>query len=113
MKAFKSLSFYIVIIAIIIIVATLLGSFAGAEEMHYSELLEQIQADNVKSIVLEDDMATVKLKDDSVVKRENDKGVVEDYKLKSSVTYEVTIISADEFQAYITTLLAIDADGEV
>lgn len=112
MKAFKSLSFYIVIIAIIIIVATLLGSFAGAEEMHYSELVEQIQANNVKSIVLEDDMATVKLKDDSVAKRENDKGVVEDYKLKSSVTYEVTIISADEFQTYITTLLAIDADGE-
>ena len=111
MKIFKSLSFYIVVIAVIIIAATVLQSYAGAEEMLYSELVEQIQADNVKSIVLEDDMATVKLKADSFAQRENEKGEIKDHPLKASTTYEVSIIAADEFQTYITALLASDADG--
>ena len=74
MKAFKSLSFYIVIIALILLAVVIISSYAGAEKMDYSELISQIQSGNVKSIVLSSDKATVKLKEDSVTMRENDKG---------------------------------------
>ena len=112
MKAFKSLSFYIVIIAAILIAVVVISSYAGAEEMHYSELISQIQAGNVKSIVLSSDTATVKLKADTVSIRENDKGEEKEHKLKASDTFEVKIIAADEFQNYVTSVLEADTDGE-
>jgi len=111
LKLFKSLSFYIVIIAVIIIASLALGSFVGAEDMLYSELIEQIQADNVKSIVLEKNTATVKLKADSTVQRENDKGESEEVSLKVDSTYEVTVIATDEFQTYITSILDSDTES--
>ncbi|MBE7064332.1 MAG: ATP-dependent zinc metalloprotease FtsH [Ruminococcaceae bacterium] len=111
MKVFKNLSFYIVIIAVIIIAAIMIRSVAGAESMYYSELVEQIQAGNVKSIVLSDDKATVKLKADAVTQRENDKGETKEKTLKADSVFEVKIIAADEFQTYITSVLEASVEG--
>jgi len=111
LKVFKNLSFYIVIIAVIIIAAIMIRSVAGAESMYYSELVEQIQAGNVKSIVLSDDKATVKLKADAVTQRENDKGETKEKTLKADSVFEVKIIAADEFQTYITSVLEASVEG--
>ncbi len=108
MKIFKSLSFYIVIIAVIIIVAVTIQSNNGVKDMSYNEMVEQINAGNIKSIVLEEDMATVKLKNDAEITRLDDSGKQKPTKLDSDSTFEVSIMSPSEFQVYITSLL----DGE-
>ncbi|MBQ8827816.1 MAG: ATP-dependent zinc metalloprotease FtsH [Clostridia bacterium] len=110
MKVFKSLSFYLVIIAIIIVIATIIQSFAGAETLLYNELIEQIHDGNFKSVVLEEDKATVLLKNDATITRLDSSGTQQEVKLEASSTYEVSILSPEEFQAYITTLLEASED---
>lgn len=61
MKQFKGLSFYIVIIVIILFMLTIFTSTGNPPELSYSELISHIQNRNVQSITLQGDKATVEL----------------------------------------------------
>ena len=59
MKYFKGLSFYIVLFVIIIFILMMLQGTDNPQEINYSELLNEINNSNVKTIVLQGDSATV------------------------------------------------------
>lgn len=61
MKYFKGLSFYIVIIVILLFMLTIFTSSGNPPELTYTEMISHIQNSNVQSIVLQGDKATVKL----------------------------------------------------
>ncbi|NTV89269.1 MAG: ATP-dependent metallopeptidase FtsH/Yme1/Tma family protein [Clostridiales bacterium] len=61
MKYFKGLSFYIVIIVIILFIITIYSSSGALPQMSYSDLMTQIDNKNVTSISLKGDEATVTL----------------------------------------------------
>lgn len=61
MKYFKGLSFYIVIFVIILFILTLYTTSGTPKEMSYSDLLTQIQNNNVQQVTLKGDEATVEL----------------------------------------------------
>ena len=62
MKYFKVISFYIVVFVIILAILALYGNSGSPSDMDYSELLYQIQNNNVDRIILEGNTATVSLK---------------------------------------------------
>jgi len=59
LKYFKGLSFYIVLFVIIIFILMMLQGTDNPQEINYSELLNEINNSNVKTIVLQGDSATV------------------------------------------------------
>jgi len=62
LKYFKGISFYIVVFVIILAILALYGNSGSPSDMDYSELLYQIQNNNVDRIILEGNTATVSLK---------------------------------------------------
>lgn len=61
MKYFKGISFYIVLFVIILALLAIYGNSENPDEKSYSYLLAQVQAKNVKEIVLEGNKAIVLL----------------------------------------------------
>jgi cell division protease FtsH len=61
LKQFKGLSFYIVIIVIMLFIFTLYSSSGTPPLMSYSELLTQLENKNVQSVTLKGDEANVRL----------------------------------------------------
>ena len=61
MKYFKGLSFYIVIFVIVLFILTIYTSSGNPPELSYTDMLSEIQNNNVQSITLKSDVATVKL----------------------------------------------------
>ncbi len=112
-NAFKSISFYIIVIAVIVLGAMLLNSLVPGAELQNSELIDQISAGNVEKIVLNDkdslDVAVVTLKEEAEITRLNENGKTEKIKLKPVIKYEVNVL--DDFDAYVTKLLA-DSEGK-
>lgn len=62
MKYFKGLSFYIVLFVVILALLAFFKQSDNPAEMNYSELISDIQTNNVESIILEGNLATVALK---------------------------------------------------
>ncbi len=62
MKLLKNFSIYVAVIIGVILLAVLLQSMAGAPAMSYSTFLEQLDADNVKSLKADGNSAVVVLK---------------------------------------------------
>ncbi len=62
MKYFKGISFYIVVFVIILAILAMYGNSDKPVDMDYSEMLIQVQNDNVEKIILEGSEATVTLK---------------------------------------------------
>ncbi len=61
MKYFKGLSFYIVLIVIVLFILTIYTTSGNPAQLSYTEMLSQLQSSNVDSVVLKGDEATVKL----------------------------------------------------
>ncbi len=61
MKYFKGLSFYIVLIVIVLFILTVATTSGSPAQLSYTEMLSQLQSSNVDSVVLKGDEATVKL----------------------------------------------------
>jgi cell division protease FtsH len=61
LKYFKGLSFYIVLIVIVLFILTIYTSTGNPAQLSYTEMLSQLQSSNVDSVVLKGDEATVKL----------------------------------------------------
>ncbi len=91
MKYFKGLSFYIVIFIIILFILTLYSTTSTPQEMSYSELLSQIENNNVQQVILKGDEATVEL----VTPKQDSK----------NSTYVVYISSVDSFTDLMTDSL--------
>lgn len=64
MKYFKGLSFYIVLFVVILGMVAVYSQKGNPAEMNYSELISNIQGNNIDSIILEGNQATVILKND-------------------------------------------------
>ncbi len=88
MKYFKGLSFYIVLIVIVLFMFTLFTSTGNPAQLSYTEMLNQIQSNNVQSITLMGNEATVEL--------------VNPNKDSKNKTYVVYISSADSFTEMVT-----------
>ena len=61
MKYFKGLSFYIVLIVIVLFILTVYTTSGSPAQLSYTEMLSQLQSSNVDSVILKGDEATVKL----------------------------------------------------
>ncbi|MDP4092288.1 MAG: ATP-dependent zinc metalloprotease FtsH [Bacillota bacterium] len=72
MKYLKGISFYIVLFVIILAVLTLLNNSSSPAEMNYSDLIKEIQANNVDKITLEGNKATVDLIKQDVAGKSNE-----------------------------------------
>jgi len=88
LKYFKGLSFYIVIIVILLFVLMIFTSSGNTPELTYTELIAHIENSNVQSIVLQGDEATVRL--------------VTPNKGSRTEEYVVYISSVDSFTEMIT-----------
>ena len=103
-NSLKNISFFVVMVAVIILGALLITSLMPGEEMMNSELIDQIAADNVDSIVLNDkdlmDVAVVVLKSEAEVTRYDEKGNEKTVKLKPKTKYEVLV--SEDFDSYVT-----------
>lgn len=62
MKIYKNISFYIVLVLIAILVASLIGTGDTPEKMLYSDFLNEIEQGNVRRVDIETYTATVELK---------------------------------------------------
>lgn len=88
MKYFKGLSFYIIIFVIVLFIITIITTSGNSQEMTYTEMLTQIENNNVKSISLKGNVATIEL-------AEPNKG-------SRSTEYTVNIPSVDSFTELAT-----------
>ncbi len=61
MKYFKGLSFYIIIFVIVLFILTIITTSGNSQEMTYTEMLTQIENNNVQNISLKGNVATIKL----------------------------------------------------
>lgn len=61
MKYFKGLSFYIVILVIVLFILTLYTSSSNPVQLSYTEFLAELQKSNIQDVTLKGDEATVKL----------------------------------------------------
>lgn len=62
MKYFKGISFYIVLFVVILLILSFVSGQGNPQDMIYSDLIKEIQTNNVDKITLKDNTATVKLK---------------------------------------------------
>ncbi|HOA32775.1 MAG TPA: ATP-dependent metallopeptidase FtsH/Yme1/Tma family protein, partial [Clostridia bacterium] len=82
MKAFKNISVYIIIGALIIFVVIMLENIISVNTLSYTEFIQQLDADNVAEVKLEKNTANVKLKEP----------------VKGAKEYKVTIYSQEVFE---------------
>ncbi len=113
-NAFKSLSFYIVLIVVVVLGAMVISGLMPGEKLLNSELIEQLAADNVKSIVLNDkdavNVAVIKLKKDVEITRIDEKsGKEAKVKLKANNAYEVFV--QEDFDGFVTGILATSEEA--
>lgn len=95
MKFLKAISPYIVVIGIIALIIFIVVSFIKPEEITYTQFLQELSAQNIEEIELEDNLATIKLKGDSEINPELTKD-----------KYTVKILSQDTFEAHISDAVA-------
>jgi cell division protease FtsH len=81
-KAFKNISVYIIIGALIIFVVIMLENIISVNTLSYTEFIQQLDADNVAEVKLEKNTANVKLKEP----------------VKGAKEYKVTIYSQEVFE---------------
>ena len=82
MKAFKNISVYIIIGALIIFVVIMLENIISVNTLSYTEFIQQLDADNVAEVKLKKNTANVKLKEP----------------VKGAKEYKVTIYSQEVFE---------------
>ena len=70
MKLLKTISPYIVILGLVILVIVLVTSFITPKEISYTDFMRELKADNIKSVEIEDNTATLVLKDTSAADKE-------------------------------------------
>jgi len=95
LKFLKAISPYIVVIGIIALIIFIVVSFIKPEEITYTQFLQELSAQNIEEIELEDNLATIKLKGDSEINPELTKD-----------KYTVKILSQDTFEAHISDAVA-------
>lgn len=88
MKYFKGLSFYIIIFVVVLFILTIITTSGNSQEMTYTEMLTQIENNNVDTISLKGNVATIEL--------------VEANKGSRSKEYTVNIPSVDSFTELAT-----------
>lgn len=88
MKYFKGLSFYIIIFVIVLFIITIITTSGNSQEMTYTDMLTQIENNNVESISLKGNVATVELVKPNKGSRSNE--------------YTVNIPSIDSFTELAT-----------
>ncbi len=112
MKGLKNLSFFVVMIVIIVLGAMLITSLMPGEEIMNSELIDQIAANNVESILLKDkenvDVAVITLKKEVEVIRFDEKGKEKKVKLRPDTEYELVV--SENFDIFITDILNSPAE---
>lgn len=95
MKFLKAISPYIVVIGIIALIIFIVVSFIKPEEITYTQFLQELSAQNIEEIELEDNLATIKLKGNSEINPELTKD-----------KYTVKILSQDTFEDHISEAVA-------
>ncbi len=112
MKGLKNLSFFVVMVVIIVLGAMLVTSLMPGEEIMNSELIDQIAANNVESILLKDkenvDVAVITLKKEVEVIRFDEKGKEKKVKLRPDTEYELVV--SENFDKFITDILNSPAE---
>ena len=112
MKGLKNLSFFVVMVVIIVLGAMLITSLMPGEEIMNSELIDQIAANNVESILLKDkenvDVAVITLKKEVEVIRFDEKGKEKKVKLRPDTEYELVV--SENFDKFITDILNSPAE---
>jgi cell division protease FtsH len=88
LKYFKGLSFYIIIFVIVLFIITIITTSGNSQEMTYTDMLTQIENNNVESISLKGNVATVELVKPNKGSRSNE--------------YTVNIPSIDSFTELAT-----------
>ena len=96
MKLLKTISPYIVILGMIVLVIVLVTSFITPKEISYSDFMRELKADNIKSVEIEDNTATLVLKDTSAADKELKAGK---YILKIKSLDNFDMIMLDELTA--------------
>lgn len=91
MKYFKGLSFYIVLLVIILFILALYSTSGSPDEMSYSDFYSHLQNNNIQSVVLKGDEATIKLVTPNQGAKSNE--------------YVVYISSTDSFTNLMTSAL--------
>ena len=74
MKLLKTISPYIVILGMVILVIVLVTSFITPKEITYTDFIRELNADNIKSVEIEDNTATLILKEKSASDEKLDAG---------------------------------------
>ena len=91
MKFLKSISPYILILVVVMFAVVLITNYTGTRKLEYSRFITELSAQNVESVVLEDNKATVVIKGDSASENGPKAG-----------KYVVNIIDTDVFTEQIT-----------
>ena len=92
MKFLKSISPYILILVVVMFAVVLITNYTGTRKLEYSRFITELSAQNVESVVLEDNKATVVIKGDSASENGPKAG-----------KYVVNIIDTDVFTEQITS----------
>ena len=92
MKFLKSISPYILILVVVMFAVVLITNYTGPRKLEYSRFITELSAQNVESVVLEDNKATVVIKGDSASENGPKAG-----------KYVVNIIDTDVFTEQITS----------
>ena len=99
-------------VVIIVLGAMLITSLMPGEEIMNSELIDQIAANNVESILLKDkenvDVAVITLKKEVEVIRFDEKGKEKKVKLRPDTEYELVV--SENFDKFITDILNSPAE---
>ena len=74
MKLLKTISPYIVILGMIILVIVLVTSFITPKEISYTDFMRELKANNIESVEIEDNTATLILKEKSASDNKMDAG---------------------------------------
>ncbi|MBR5060392.1 MAG: ATP-dependent zinc metalloprotease FtsH [Clostridia bacterium] len=106
-KAFKSLSFYVILILAVALIVLIVKSFIPLPSMQYGEFLDALREGKLETVTLGSKSCEVTLTEDVEVTRiDTAKNVSKAVTLKKGTRYAVDIVSPSEFQAFMTETIA-------
>ncbi len=99
-NATKSVSFYIILIAAVILLVLAISSFIPLPRMQYGEFIDQLKDGNIATAVLKETECVVTLRSDVAVQRSG-----KTVNLKKGTEYGVDVVSPGEFQRFMTEVI--------
>lgn len=99
-NATKSVSFYIILIAVIVLLVMAISSFIPLPRMQYGEFIAQLKAGKIDTATLKENECVVTLTEDVDVQRAG-KTVT----LKKGTKYGVDVVAPGDFQRFMTEAL--------